>query len=172
MVSSFKPVPTVFDRTADFSEIKGELRLLKESCELCGIPFLFQAAVKNTKTGTDYMTETNFSADTKARMFDNETDFSKSCRPHLTVIKSFCVSHAIPFYFCAMVKRDSSGTSYEQDGNFCGSNNLTLAQDKITDHLRVCNGFQVIPPVKGTVSEDGSAPSSIPEGYDDIIFSD
>lgn len=136
---------TIYDKTEIFKE-QDYLRMLKETCIFLGIPFVFQAAVKNTESSTEYVTAHNLDEESLKRIFDLSSEFQKMCAGLLEKLRIFCSINLIPFYFCAVVKRDTEATDMIQEGNFCESNHINLADDKITDHLRICNGFVAVPP--------------------------
>ena len=71
------------------------------------------------------------------------TDAFEEIRPLIKRIDIICKANKIPYMFAACVKNDENGSEYSYDGNFCGSNEIVLKDDKITDFIRILAGFRL-----------------------------
>lgn len=83
--------------------------------------------------------------DKELTKYDKVESFNKECKPLLEKLALHCSLNNIPFFFTAAVKNDEKGTLYQSDIVGVGSKNLTLKDDKISKHIAVQSGFDVIP---------------------------
>ena len=75
--------------------------------------------------------------------FDMHDVFDAEVAPLLKQLKAVCKVHKIPFFFSACIENSEEGSEYFHDGNLCGSNQIVLKDDKITDFLRILCGFRL-----------------------------
>ena len=81
----------------------------------------------------------------KKNHFDKTEAFEKNCRKLLDELVLLCSVNRIPFYWTAAVKNDDTGTEYISDAVAVESRNIVLKEDKISKHLAVTAGFNVVP---------------------------
>lgn len=78
-------------------------------------------------------------------IFDKRENFEKDCRELLDKLVLNCSLNNIPFFFTAATKNSEKGTVYESDLVGVASKNISLKDDKISKHIAVQSGFDVIP---------------------------
>jgi len=110
---------TIYDSTAQFeAEIRPLLDQITIKMKAYRIPFLFCAAVRNGEKREEPK-KGRGKAKTKAEA-EAEAAEEPAGEPEIV-------------------------TEYEYEGNFCESNGIVLADDKLTDFLRITCGFKVMP---------------------------
>ena len=77
--------------------------------------------------------------------YDKRDNFENDCRELLEKLILQCSLNNIPFFFTAATKNDEHGTVYESDLVGVGSKSIKLKDDKISKHIAVQTGFDVIP---------------------------
>ena len=77
--------------------------------------------------------------------YDKSDNFEKDCRELLEKLILKCSLNNIPFFFTAATKNNEHGTVYESDLVGVGSKSIKLKDDKISKHIAVQTGFDVIP---------------------------
>lgn len=101
-------------------------------------------------------------------VYDHTELYNSEIVPLLKQIDIICKANKIPFLFCACVKNDQDGSEYTYEGNLCGSNNIVLNEDKMTDFVRILAGFKL----KSVESTQGGYILSPPEDSIDIEFTE
>ena len=101
-------------------------------------------------------------------VYDHTELYNNQVVPLLKQIDIICKANKIPFLFCACIKNDENGSEYTYEGNLCGSNNIVLKEDKMTDFLRILAGFKL----KSVESTQGGYTLSPPEDSIEIEFTD
>ena len=99
-------------------------------------------------------------------VYDHTELYNEQIVPLLKQIDIICKANKIPFLFCACTKNDENGSEYIYEGNLCGSNNIVLQEDKMTDFVRILAGFKL----KSVESTQGGYTLSPPDDVIDIDF--
>lgn len=81
----------------------------------------------------------------KVNHFDKEKIFEDNCRELLDELVLLCSIHRIPFFWTAAVKNNNESTEYISDGVGIASRSIVLKEDKISKHLAINAGFDVVP---------------------------
>ena len=92
-------------------------------------------------------------------VFDYTELYNEKIVPLIKQIDIICKANKIPYLFCACTKNDEEESTYVYEGNLCGSNNIVLKDDKMTDFLRILAGFKL----KSVESVNGGYTLSPPE---------
>ena len=77
--------------------------------------------------------------------FDNEEYFNEELKKQLDDIVFQCKNRHIPFFYSACVANDENGSKYVSDVVSPGGRSVTLKDDRISKHLAVATGFDVVP---------------------------
>ena len=77
--------------------------------------------------------------------YDKTDFFERDCRKLLDELVLMCSIHRIPFFWTAAVVNSVDGTEYISDAAAPASRQIVLADDKISKHLGVATGFDIVP---------------------------
>ncbi len=64
---------------------------------------------------------------------------------HIETVLEICRMHKIPHFISTAVEDSEEGTVYETHMYGPKSHNVTLTDDRITQHMLIANGFQAVP---------------------------
>lgn len=79
----------------------------------------------------------------KLTVFNAEDIYETEIKPLAEKINVICKANKIPFILGVCVSNDEEDSKYEYTANLCGSNEIKLKDDKITDFLRILAGFKI-----------------------------
>lgn len=98
--------------------------------------------------------------------FDEKESYQEEIEPLVKKLDTLCKARNIPYFFAACVSNSDEGSHYEFNGNLCGSNEIVLKEDKITDFVRILCGFKV----KSADEKEGAYSVSPPGDEIEIMF--
>lgn len=78
-------------------------------------------------------------------IYDKKDVFDKQMKPVLDELVSICRNHKIPFFYTACVANDDEHSEYRSDVVSPVGYDVILSDDKISKHIGVTAGFDVVP---------------------------
>lgn len=89
----------------------------------------------------------------KRSSFNKERIYEKEIRPLAESLSKACRRNNIPFFWAVCVKNGKEGAKYESDVLTPPAVDITLDDDRISRHLAIVQGFEVMRPDDGMGSE-------------------